>query len=66
MRFDVPRMIAPFGRVPPLIGHTGSTGSWLFHCPTHDLLFAGTVDQATAGALPFRFVPKLVRVLGRQ
>jgi hypothetical protein len=57
-------MIAPFGRVPPLIGHTGSTGSWLFHCPQRDLLFAGTVDQATAGALPFRFVPKLLRALG--
>jgi CubicO group peptidase (beta-lactamase class C family) len=64
MRFHVPRMIAPFGRVPPLIGHTGSTGSWLFHCPQRDLLFAGTVDQATAGALPFRFVPKLLRALG--
>jgi CubicO group peptidase (beta-lactamase class C family) len=63
MRFHVPRMIAPFGRVPALIGHTGSTGSWLFHCPERDVFFAGTVDQTTAGALPFRFVPKLLRAL---
>jgi hypothetical protein len=63
MRFDVPRFIAPFGRVPALVGHTGSTGSWLFHCPARDLLFAGTVDQATAGAVPFRFVPQLLRAL---
>lgn len=66
MRFHVPRIVTPFGRVPPLIGHTGSTGSWLFHCPERDLLFAGTVDQATAGALPFRFVPKLLRALSTQ
>jgi CubicO group peptidase (beta-lactamase class C family) len=63
MRFHVPRMIALFGRVPPLVGHTGSTGSWLFHCPERDVFFAGTVNQTTAGALPFRFVPKLLRTL---
>jgi hypothetical protein len=34
---------------PAVIGHTGSTGSWLFQCPQLDLLLSGTVDQATAG-----------------
>lgn len=28
-----------------------------------DLLLSGTVDQATAGPVPFRFVPRLLRIL---
>jgi len=63
-RFRLPRVRTPSGERPALIGHTGSTGSWLFHCPQLDLLLSSTVDQATAGAVPFRFVPKLLRVVG--
>jgi D-alanyl-D-alanine carboxypeptidase len=63
MRFRLPRWLTPFGAVPPLVGHSGSTGSWLFHCPELDVLLAGTVDQATAGAVPYRFLPKVLRVL---
>lgn len=63
-RFRLPRVRTPVGERPELIGHTGSTGSWLFHCPQLDVLLSGTVDQATAGAVPFRFVPKLLRALG--
>ena len=53
------------GEVPELIGHSGSTGSWLFRCPQLDLFLSGTVDQATAGAVPFRFLPRLLRVVGK-
>jgi D-alanyl-D-alanine carboxypeptidase len=63
MRFRMPRLFAPLHPTPALIGHTGSTGSWLFHCPERDLFLCGTVDQVGAGALPYRFVPALVRVL---
>ena len=64
-RFRVPRVRTPDGEVPELIGHSGSTGSWLFWCPQLDLFLSGTVDQATAGAVPFRFVPGLLRLVGR-
>lgn len=63
--FRVPRVRTPDGVVPELIGHSGSTGSWLFWCPQLDLFLSGTVDQATAGALPFRFLPRLLRLAGR-
>jgi D-alanyl-D-alanine carboxypeptidase len=61
MRFRLPRWLTPFGAVPPVVGHSGSTGSWLFHCPDLDVFVSGTVDQATAGAVPYRFLPKVLR-----
>jgi CubicO group peptidase (beta-lactamase class C family) len=63
-RFRLPRVRTPGGETPTLMGHSGSTGSWLFHCPQLDLLLTGTVDQATAGAVPFRFLPRLLRAVG--
>jgi CubicO group peptidase (beta-lactamase class C family) len=64
-RFRLPRVRTPGGEVPTLVGHSGSTGSWLFHCPQLDVLLSGTVDQATAGMVPFRFLPKLLRAVGQ-
>jgi D-alanyl-D-alanine carboxypeptidase len=65
MRFQLPRIFTPLRRIPAVIGHTGSTGTWLFHCPELDLLLCGTADQVTAPALPFRLVPKIVRLVAR-
>jgi D-alanyl-D-alanine carboxypeptidase len=62
-RFQMPRLFTLGQHVPVVIGHTGSTGSWLFCCPDRGLLLSGTVDQATAGAVPFRFIPKLLQSL---
>jgi CubicO group peptidase (beta-lactamase class C family) len=59
----LPRVLRPAYPAPAVIGHTGSTGSWLFYCPQLDLFCAGTVDQATAGALPFRLVSKVLRIV---
>jgi len=65
VRFALPRWLTPFRRVPAVVGHTGSTGSWLFYCEELDVLFAGTVDQGTAGAVPFRqVVGPVLRALG--
>lgn len=64
MRFRLPRLFVPLRPVPAVVGHTGSTGSWLFHCPQLDLLLAGTVDQVTAGAVPYRLVPRILRIAG--
>jgi len=64
MRFALPRVYTPFRPIPPVLGHTGSTGSWLFHCPRYGLLLAGTVDEVSAGALPFRvIVPRVLRAV---
>lgn len=62
MRFRLPRLFAPINPVPAVIGHSGSIGSWLFHCPGLELYLAGTVDQTSAGAVPYRVVPPILRL----
>ena len=65
VRFALPRWFTPFGAVPAVLGHTGSTGSWLFYCPERDVFMAGTVDQGTAGAVPFQqVVPRVLKAIG--
>lgn len=63
MRFDPPRIVSLGRQVPAVFGHTGSTGSWLWWCPDLELVLAGTVDQGTAGAVPFRVLPTLLRTI---
>jgi CubicO group peptidase (beta-lactamase class C family) len=57
MRFAPSRAMAMGRRLPPLLGHTGSTASWLWYSPPLGLLLAGTCDQSTKAALPFRALP---------
>ncbi len=61
MRFHLPRAFTPLRPVPGVIGHTGSTGTWLLHARELDLYLSGAVNQITAGAVPFRLVPKVLR-----
>jgi len=63
MRFRLPRAFTPLRPMPAVFGHTGSTGAWLLHCPELDVLLSGTVDQATAGGVPFRVVPEILRIV---
>ncbi len=66
MRYQLPRWMTPARAVPPMIGHTGSTGCWAFHVPGAgggDLHLAGTVDVVGAGALPYRLAPRVVGAL---
>ena len=65
MRFKIPRLMTPIKPVPAIMGHTGVSGSWLFYCPELNLVLAGTVDQFEAAALPFRFIPRLLRTLSK-
>jgi len=60
MRFELPRALNLGRRLPGLVGHTGSTGSWLWHCPELGLMLAGTLDQTTAALVRFRPVPRVL------
>ncbi len=62
MRFELPRILTPLRPIPPVVGHTGSTGTWLFHAPDLELLLVGAVNDVSAGPLPYRFVPRVLRV----
>ena len=64
MRFAPSRAMATGRRLPALLGHTGSTASWLWCSPPLGLLLAGTADQATKAALPFRTIPLALHGLG--
>lgn len=66
MRFELSRLLAGGRRVPGLLGHTGSSGSWLWYAPTLGVLMAGTVDQTTAAAVPFRDIGRAMAGLPRQ
>ena len=57
MRFAPSRAMAMGRHLPPLLGHTGSTASWLWYSPPLGLLLAGTADQATKASVPFRALP---------
>lgn len=63
MRFRVNRMVAPGRDTVTLVGHSGATGSWLFHCPELDLHVAGTVDDIDARAVPYRLLPPVLRIV---
>lgn len=63
MCFQLPRIFTSLKRLPSVIGHTGSTGCWLFWCPEIDMFFAGSFDEVSAGAVPYRIVPNILRVL---
>ncbi len=65
MRFAPSRAVAMGRRLPALLGHTGSTASWLWYSPPLGLLLAGTADQATKAALPFRAIPMALHGLRR-
>jgi D-alanyl-D-alanine carboxypeptidase len=62
MRYAPSRWMSPVFRIPPLIGHTGSTATWLFHCPELDVITAGAFDVAQP-PLPFRFLPHVLRAV---
>jgi CubicO group peptidase (beta-lactamase class C family) len=62
MSFTVGRLMSA-GRGPvTLVGHSGATGTWLFHCPELDLHLCGTVDQTRGQALPFQLMARCVHV----
>ena len=65
MRFAPSRAMAMGRRLPPLLGHTGSTASWLWYSPPLGLLLAGALDQATKAAFPFRAIPLALHGLDR-
>ena len=62
MFFTVGRLMSAGRRPVTLVGHSGATGTWLFHCPELDLHLAGTVDQTAGQAIPFQVMARCVGV----
>jgi len=63
MYFRLPRYFW-FTPLPEFIGHSGSTGSFAFTCPSRSLYLAGTLNQLASPQKPFTFMISLVRAAG--
>lgn len=45
MQLKIPRILSPFVPAPEIIGHSGSSGSFAFYCPSKDVFITGTINQ---------------------
>jgi D-alanyl-D-alanine carboxypeptidase len=48
-----------------IIGHSGSTGSFMFYCPELDVYLAGTLNQTDEVKNSVKFMVKIVALLDK-
>lgn len=60
MRYKLPRIFSPFQPVPPMIGHSGASGTVLFYAPELDLYVSGTLNQIKKRGLSFQLMTRVV------
>ncbi|MBN2402134.1 MAG: beta-lactamase family protein [Spirochaetes bacterium] len=63
MYFKFPGFINVFMKLPPLWGHSGSTGSFLYYSEDLDLFIAGTVNQTASQMKPFMLISKVIKAI---
>lgn len=63
MRFQLPRWMTLWWPTPELIGHLGSSGSFVFYAPERDIYLAGTFNQTDLPRRPVGFMLKVMRSL---
>jgi D-alanyl-D-alanine carboxypeptidase len=63
MYFQLPRPLVAMTGIPPLWGHSGSTGSFLYYSEDLDLYLAGTIDQTDSKIQPFRLMRRAIRAV---
>ncbi len=63
MYFELPRFINVLAKMPPLWGHSGSTGSFLYYCEDLDLYMAGSINLTESNSKPFRLMPKVMKTV---
>jgi len=62
-RFQLPRWLTLFQKMPEFIGHAGVNGAMAFYNPDKNLYITGTLNQIDDPARQFKFMPKLVRAI---
>jgi D-alanyl-D-alanine carboxypeptidase len=63
MRFNLPWPIRRILGIPPLWGHSGSTGSFLYYYQDLDLYMAGTIDQTESKIKPFMLMGRVIKAV---
>lgn len=49
-------MLAVVPVMPKLIGHTGSTGAFLYYCESNDTYISGSLNLTNSGRLTFSII----------
>jgi CubicO group peptidase (beta-lactamase class C family) len=63
MYFKLPRPLRMVMKVPPLWGHSGSTGSFLYYSEDLNFYMAGSIDQVESKSKPFRLMLRVMRAI---
>jgi D-alanyl-D-alanine carboxypeptidase len=63
MYFKLPRLITMLIKVPPLWGHSGSTGSFLYYSEDLNLYMAGSINQTESKSKPFRLMIRVMNAI---
>jgi len=63
MYFKLPRLIRMVIKIPPLWGHSGSSGSFLYYSVDYDLYLAGTINQTKSKIQPFRLMGSAIQII---
>ena len=61
MRLELPRIVSPVVPAPEILGHSGSTGSFAFRCPSRGVHVVGTLNRIDVK--PFEAVYRAIREL---
>ncbi len=63
MCFKLPKLISKVMNVPPLWGHSGSTGSFLYYSEDLNLYMAGSINQADSKTKPFKLMLSVTKAI---
>ncbi|MGY0375280.1 serine hydrolase domain-containing protein [Clostridium sp. JNZ J1-5] len=56
MRCKMSRLMSPLFPAPEIIGHSGSTGTFSFYCPSKSLFVTGTINQINKQPFPLIYL----------
>jgi CubicO group peptidase (beta-lactamase class C family) len=59
-KFNIPRIFSLFHPAPDMIGHCGSTGSFVFYVPDRDLYITGSINQQARPNIAFQTMIKII------
>ena len=63
MYFKLPRFINMVIKMPPLWGHSGSLGSFLYYSEDLNLYMAGSINQTESKSKPFRLMGSVMKAI---
>jgi D-alanyl-D-alanine carboxypeptidase len=63
MYFKLPLLMNTVMKIPPVWGHSGSTGSFLYYSEDLNLYIAGSINQTASQSKPFRLMARMMKAV---